>query len=102
MVPDEVESEIAVLKGIVAAFLMTHDSRRPYYEWQRAMLTELATALLNLNGKELDAYASEAWKEAITQEQKHRVIVDQVACLTDQSAIKLHYRLVTEAKPTQL
>ena len=102
MVPDDVESEIAVLKGIVAAFLMTHDSRRPYYEWQRAMLTELATALLQLNGKELDAYASEAWKEAITQEQKYRVIVDQVACLTDQSAIKLHYRLVTEAKPTQL
>jgi len=102
MVPDEVEAEIAVLKGIVAAFLMTHDSRQPYYEWQRAMLTELATALLQLNGKELDAYASEAWKEAITQEQKYRVIVDQVACLTDQSAIKMHYRLVTEAKPKQL
>ena len=95
-VPEDVLLEIAVLKGVVAAFLMTHESRKDYYEYQRAILTELASALLHLNGRELDAFASAAWAKARTEEQEYRVIVDQVACLTDQSAIKLHHRLVTE------
>ena len=98
VVPEQVETEIAVLKGLVAAFLMTHESRRPYYEWQRAILTELATALLNSNGRDLEGYARKAWNSAFTDEQKHRVVVDHVACLTDQSAIKLHNLLVTQAK----
>lgn len=95
-VPREVEAEIAVLKGLVAVFLMEHDSRRPYYEWQRGLLTELADTLLAGNGKNLDAYATAAWAQARTQEQQYRVIVDQVACLTDQSAITMHHNLVTK------
>jgi dGTPase len=95
-VPEDVLLEIAVLKGVVAAFLMTHESRKPYYEYQRAILGELASALLSLNGRELDSFASAAWAKARTEEQEYRVIVDQVACLTDQSAIKLHHRLVTK------
>lgn len=97
VVPAEVETEIAVLKGLVAAFLMTQESRRPYYEWQRAILTELATALLKSNGKDLDSYAAAAWSNATSEQEQYRVVVDQVACLTDQSAIRLHHRLVTQA-----
>jgi dGTPase len=73
---------------------MTHETRRPFYEWQRAILTELADALLNLNGKELDAYCTQAWQQASTEEQKYRVVLDQVACLTDLSALNLHNKLV--------
>lgn len=93
-VPDEVRAEIAVLKGIVSAFLMSHERRRPFYEWQRAVLAELADALLALNGKELDAYSTQAWLAAEGEAAQRRVIVDQVASLTDQSAIALHSRLV--------
>jgi dGTPase len=95
-VPREVEAEIAVLKGLVAVFLMEHDSRRPFYEWQRAILTELADALLAANGKHLDSFATQAWQSATTIEAQYRVVVDQVACLTDQSAITLHHQLVTK------
>lgn len=94
IVPDEVRSEIAVLKGLVSSFLMSHESRRPYYERQRELLTELANALLNANGKELDSYCSLAWEKASDEASKHRVIVDQLACLTDQGAINLHKKLV--------
>ena len=96
-VPESVKIEIAVLKGIVSAFLMSHESRRPFYEWQRAMLTELADALLAANGKHLDAYCRSAWAKATTEQQQRRVIVDQVASLTDQSALTLHNQLVTGA-----
>ena len=93
--PNEVLAEIAVLKGIVSAFLMTTESRRPFYEWQRAILVELADALLALNGKELDAYSTEAWSSASDEIAQRRVIVDQVASLTDQSAITWHRDFVT-------
>ena len=96
VVPSEVRAEIAVLKGIVSAYLMTDSKRQPYYQWQRAILTELADALLASNGKHLDTYCSSAWQKASTDEQKHRVIVDQVASLTDVSALSLHHELVTK------
>ena len=94
IVPDEVRSEIAVLKGLVSSFLMSHESRQPFYEHQRELLTELADALLRSSGKELDSYSTLAWSSAKTEEQKRRVIVDQVACLTDQAAQNLHDKLV--------
>ena len=94
MIPFEVQAEISVLKGIVSAFLMSHESRRPFYEWQRKLLTELANALLASNGANLDAYSTQAWSAARNEVERHRVIVDQIACLTDQSALTLHHRLV--------
>ena len=92
-VPVKVQHEIAVLKGIVSAFLMSHESRQSYYDNQRELLTELADALLAQNGKNLDSYSSAAWIAASSDAEKHRVIVDQVACLTDLSAKNLHERL---------
>jgi len=94
--PSEVKAEIAVLKGIVSAYLMSDEKRQPYYQWQRAILTELADALLAANGQHLDTYCARAWQEAKTDDQKQRVIVDQVASLTDVSALSLHHELVTK------
>lgn len=94
VVPASVRAEIAVLKGIVSAFLMSHESRRPFYEWQRAILGELADALFAANGAHLDAYCTQAWASAADEVAQRRVIVDQVACLTDQSALQIHNRLV--------
>lgn len=93
-IPLEVQAEISVLKGIVSAYLMSTEARRPFYEWQRGLLTELADALLASNGQNLDSYSSQAWALATGDVEKHRVIVDQIACLTDQSALTLHHRLV--------
>jgi dGTPase len=93
-IPLEVQAEISVLKGIVSAYLMSTEARRPFYEWQRGLLTELADALLASNGANLDSYSSQAWSNAQDDIAKHRVIVDQIACLTDQSALTLHHRLV--------
>ncbi len=93
-IPVEVEAEISVLKGIVSPYLMSTEARRPFYEWQRGLLTELADALLASNGANLDSYSTAAWSAAQDEIAKHRVIVDQIACLTDQSALTLHHRLV--------
>jgi dGTPase len=95
-VPENIKAEIAVLKGIVSAFLMSHESRRPIYEWQRELLAELADAILASNGENLDVYCTSAWAMAKGEVEQRRVVVDQVASLTDQSAITMHNRLVVK------
>jgi dGTPase len=93
-VPADVRAEIAVLKGTVSVFLMTDEKRQPYYLWQREVLSELADAMLASNGKHLDNYCQSVWAEASTESQKYRVVVDQVASLTDLSALNLHAELI--------
>lgn len=93
IIPSRVRSEIAVLKGVVAFSVMTHDDRQPYYERQRELLIELSDKLFALNGAELDPISSEAWNAASSEAAKKRVIVDQVASLTDPAATALHQRL---------
>jgi dGTPase len=76
---------------------MSHESRRPFYEWQRAILAELADALLASNGKELDVIQAISWQQAQGEAAQRRVVVDQIASLTDQSALNLHHKLVGSA-----
>jgi dGTPase len=94
VVPIEVEAEIAIFKGLASYFLMSLDERVGYYDDQRALLRELADVLLASNGKHLDGYSLDAWNRASTDSEKHRVIVDQIAVLTDAAAVKMHEELV--------
>lgn len=94
IVPEEVESEIAIFKGLASYFLMSLDDRVDFYEKQRKLLKELADYLLASNGKHLDGYSLEAWSTANGDQEKLRVIVDQIAVLTDAAAVKMHEVLV--------
>ena len=95
VVPHEIQAEIAVLKGIVAAFVMQSDRRRPTYRRQRGLLTELLHTLWESGAHELEpAYAAD-FRAAGSEAAARRAIVDQVASLTDQSAIAWYQRLCT-------
>lgn len=93
VVPSEVRAEIAVLKGIVAAFVMQSGRRQPIYQKQRELLTELSDALWNLGDTELDTAFAADMRAAENENAARRAIIDQVASLTDQSAISWHRRL---------
>ena len=90
IIPSKVKSEIAVLKGLVASQVMTHNSRQPFYEKQRELLISLADTLLQADGRHLDSISLEAFSSAQSYEAKKRAIVDQVASLTDPAATALH------------
>ena len=94
VVPREVQAEIAVLKGIVAAFVMSTNTRQPMYVQQRVILTELADVLWHAGPSALDTGFALDWTEAETDSARRRIVVDQVASLTDQSALAWHERLV--------
>jgi dGTPase len=94
VVPREIQAEIAVLKGIVAAFVMSKNTRQPIYTQQRQVLTSLAEVLHASGDRHLDAGFAEDWRGAGDDAARKRVIVDQIASLTDQSALAWYERLV--------
>jgi dGTPase len=93
VVPRGIQAEIAALKGVVAAFVMAHDTRRPVYLQQRELLQELADALLT-HPQHLDTAFASDWRAAPDDAARKRVVVDQVASLTDQSALSWHDRIL--------
>ena len=98
VVPREIEAEIALLKGIVAAFVMSHDTRQPVYAKQREVLLELAEELWRSDGAHLEVAFKADWDAAGSDAERKRVVVDQVASLTDQSALSWHARLLSDGE----
>jgi len=94
VVPRDIAAEIAVLKGIVAAFVMKISSRQPVYAQQREILTAIADVLWSTGDEHLEPAFQQDWRESATDHARKRVIVDQIASLTDQGAIAWAERLV--------
>lgn len=94
VVPAGIQAEIAVLKGIVATFVMSKNTRQPIYAQQREILTTLADLLFERGSEALDPGFADDWRHARSDSERRRVIVDQVASLTDQSALSWYERLL--------
>ncbi len=95
IVPRETRAEIAVLKGIVAANVMSSESRRPIYAHQREVLTDLCNAIVRLGPSVMERGFADDFTTAQTEDAQMRAVIDQVASLTDQSALAWHERLCT-------
>lgn len=93
-VPVETLAEIAILKGLATEFVMKETSRQNEYARQRELVTELVTVLAEREGADLEASFAADWRDASNDDARLRVIVDQVASLTDVSAIQWHTKLV--------
>lgn len=92
-IPVETLAEIAVLKGIAAQFVMKNQSRQPEYVRQREIVTELVTELAKREDTALEPAFAADYRGAANDDERLRVIVDQVASLTDVSALQWHQRL---------
>lgn len=93
-VPVETQAEIAVLKSVVATAVMKHETRQPIYAHQREVLVSLLETLMRTGAEHLEPMYQADFAHAGNDEGRARVIVDQVASLTDQSALAWHERLV--------
>lgn len=98
VVPADIRAEIAVLKGIVAAYVMQIDARRPIYERQREVLLELLEMLWDSEGAKLEPAFAADFQAARSETEARRAVVDQVASLTDQSAVAWRARLKDPAQ----
>ncbi|MBS45737.1 MAG: deoxyguanosinetriphosphate triphosphohydrolase [Nocardioides sp.] len=93
VVPEQTLLEITVLKGVAAHYVMQATDRVAVMERQRTLLAELVAALLDRGPDALDATFAGDWHEASDDAGRLRVVVDQVASLTDASAVARHERL---------
>jgi dGTPase len=93
VVPEATVHEITVLKGIAAHYVMRTPERSRIMELQRELLAELFEALVSSDGRELDATFRDDHARADDDAARTRVVVDQIASLTDASAVAWHARL---------
>ena len=94
VVPDSAAAECALLKAIAAHYVMTRPGATKRQEWQRGVLTALVAAIMDGAPGTLDRAQVAAWHEAADDASRLRVVIDQVAQLTDGSALSWHQRLV--------
>nr|WP_309853092.1 deoxyguanosinetriphosphate triphosphohydrolase [Falsarthrobacter nasiphocae] len=93
VVPEETWLEIAVLKGLATTFVMESDMRQPLYARQREILLELVDELNRTGEKWLEPMFAGDLAEAAGDAERLRIVVDQVASLTDRSALDLYERI---------
>ncbi|WP_308290335.1 deoxyguanosinetriphosphate triphosphohydrolase [Mumia sp. zg.B53] len=86
VVPDETRDEIAVLKAVAAHYVMRDDARVELLAQQRTLLTGLVEILVTKGPELLEAPFAADLRLADSDEARLRVVVDQVASLTDDSA----------------
>jgi dGTPase len=99
VVPEETVHEIAVLKGIAAHYVMRTEERSRIMARQRELLAELFAALVASGGRALDPMFRDDHDRAVDDAARTRVLVDQIASLTDASAVDWHARLTGGARP---
>jgi dGTPase len=87
VVPAEIRAECAILKAVADRYVMSRQEARVMQARDRERLTELATTLLERAPAALEPWLRDAWATAPDDATRHRVVVDQVASLTDTSAL---------------
>ena len=96
VVPEQTRVEMAVLKGIAAHYVMEADDRVALMNRQRELVLELVEALLAHAPASLERPFADDWDAAADDAARLRVVIDQVASLTDASAVAWHERLVRQ------
>ncbi|MEU2702344.1 deoxyguanosinetriphosphate triphosphohydrolase [Micromonospora aurantiaca (nom. illeg.)] len=94
-VPRRIRAQCALLKGIALRYVMRRPGAGDRYARQRDVLTGLVAALLDRAPDALDPVFAPLWRNAADDAARLRVVIDQVASLTDPAALAWHARLVS-------
>ncbi|HEY2442464.1 MAG TPA: deoxyguanosinetriphosphate triphosphohydrolase [Streptosporangiaceae bacterium] len=93
IVPRAQRLECALLKGVTAYYVMSRAGAAAAQAAERELVADLAAAIeLGAPGT-LDPVLRPAWQLAASGRDRRRVVIDQIASLTDTSAIAWHRRL---------
>jgi len=93
IVPRTVRNQCALLKGMALRYVMRARTE-DWYDRQRQILIELVEALSAGAPEHLDPLFAPMWKAAGDDAARLRVVIDQVASLTDHAALAWHRTLV--------
>jgi dGTPase len=93
VVPPADRIRCALLKGIALRYVMRRRGMEPWYSEQRQILRDLVGVLCERAPDGLDPVFAAVFKEAADDAARTRIVIDQVASLTDPAALAWHDRL---------
>lgn len=93
VVPVATQTEVAVLKTLANLYVMQRSGAAAIYQEQQELLTALVLAILDRDGVDIEVWLRPAWDKAGSDVERLRVVIDQVASLTDTTARQWHARL---------
>lgn len=94
VVPEEVRAEVSVMKAVAVLYVMNRPGAEVEYARQREVIAELVNALVLDGGRSLEPWLRPAYASAPDDAARLRVVIDQVASLTDVSVVAWHRNLV--------
>ena len=93
-IPREQRVEVDFLKSIAGHYLISADASQDRYAGQQRLIIELVEALYAKAPVALDPIFLDDWALATNDSERMRVVIDQIASLTDPGAYALHSRLI--------
>ena len=93
VVPRAQRIEVAILKSIATYYVINAAASQERYADQQIVIKELVEMVLSQAPASLDSFFLDDWTRATNDAEKLRVVVDQVASLTDPGAYALHAKL---------
>lgn len=95
IVPEPIRAECALLKATTHLFVMMREGAHALQEAERVLMSELVAAVAAGAPETLTPELQAAYADASTPGARLRVVIDQVASLTDASARTWHARLTS-------
>jgi dGTPase len=93
-IPRDVQLEVSILKALALRYVMRRLGAEALYQRQQVIVLELFNALV-VNGPDvLEPWLRPWFASAPDDASRHRVLIDQIASLTDVSIVEWHARLV--------
>lgn len=92
LVPDDTRAEVAVLKSMAALYVMRREGADAFYREQQQVIQALVEALMAQGESAVEPWLRPAWRSASDSDARLRVVIDQVASLTDTSVRDWHAR----------
>ncbi|GAA6123997.1 deoxyguanosinetriphosphate triphosphohydrolase [Bifidobacterium psychraerophilum] len=93
VIPEETAYEIVALKGISVFFVMAPREHEPFHDRQLEIVRDLVDVMMESSPRPSDALETvflDDWYNAANEDERLRVAIDQVASLTDGSALAMH------------
>ena len=93
LVPREQRVEVAILKSMAGYYIIKAEKSQERYARQKSVIADLVEAVLSQAPQSLESFFLQEWQRATNHGEKMRVVIDQIASLTDVGAYNLHRKL---------
>ena len=94
LVPRAQRVEVALLKSMAGYYIIRAEKSQERYAKQQEVIIDLVEAVRKSAPDTLESFFLQEWQRASTEEEKMRVVIDQVSSLTDVGAYALHQQLL--------